>query len=63
MVHFEYTSGANPYIVFDSRTAYKVIKRWNSVGVNVTKITDNMYRVDDKEYEKIHSCSGAGKFI
>ena len=54
MHHFEYTSGANPYIVNTEKSANTIIGRWQRMGVAVTQIKDKFYLVDDAEYEKIH---------
>lgn len=54
LYHFEYTSGANPYVVNTKKRVNRIIERWQRVGVKVTEIEEQFYLVDDAEYEKIH---------
>lgn len=49
--HFEFTSGANPFIAFEEKTAKKNVKFWRKKGWSVEKIIDGFYRVYDKSLE------------
>ena len=46
--HFEFTSGANPYIAFTEENAKKVIRRMKRKGYAVELIVDGFYRVYDR---------------
>lgn len=45
--HFEYESGANPYIAFNDKEAERVIRVHQRRGNPVTKLKENFYRIDD----------------
>ena len=45
--HFDYGSGANPYIAFDENEAQRVIRVHHRRGNYVRKIKDGFYYIDD----------------
>ena len=47
--HFEFTSGANPYIAFTDANAKENIKLWNSKGWRVEAVREGFYKVHDEE--------------
>ena len=47
--HFEFISGANPYIAFTKENAEENIRLWKSKGYQVVKIKEGYYKVYDNE--------------
>ena len=47
--HFEYTSGANPYISFSEDKAQQIIRKWKRRKIQVEKIGNNHYLIHDKQ--------------
>ena len=45
--HFQFESGANPYIAKTENEARKVIRRWQRKGWKVHQIVGRYYVVDD----------------
>lgn len=47
--HFQFKSGANPYVCFNEKVMEAKIKYWKSKGFKVDKIEPGFYVVDDRE--------------
>ena len=57
--HFEFASGANPYIAKTADEARKVIRHQNQEGNVVEKLSqDGFYLVHDKEQQYNNSMKG-----
>lgn len=47
--HFEFTSGANPYIAFTDENAEANKKLWQSKGWRIEAVKEGFYKVHDEE--------------
>ncbi len=48
-IHFEYTSGCNPYIAFTEKEKKRILRKYRKQGIKVTMIDTDFYVIDDKE--------------
>lgn len=46
--HFEFESGANPYIAFTKKNAEKNMRLWRKKGWDIEEIKPNFYVVHDR---------------
>ena len=49
--HFEYMSGANPYISTTEANKRKIFRKYKKLGIEVEKIRDGFYLIHDKMEE------------
>ena len=47
--HFQFISGANPYISKSEKDAKKNVRLWKKKGYTVTKLENGFYIVDDSD--------------
>lgn len=48
-IHFEFTSGTNPYIAFTWEKAKELKRYWTRQGAYIEKIARCMYVIHDRE--------------
>lgn len=46
--HFEFTSGANPYIAFVKEEAEELIRKYKQKGYLIEELSEWFYRIHDK---------------
>lgn len=46
--HFEFTSGANPYIAFIEEEAKELIRKYKQKGYLIEELSEGFYRIHDK---------------